>query len=49
MRISVSTILPFYINHRFTFYDEKKRDEMVIIIDNLLKDKDVKFVNYEEK
>ena len=41
--------LPFYINHRFTFYDEKKRDEMVIIIDNLLKDKDVKFVNYEEK
>lgn len=41
--------LPFYCNHRFTFYDEKKRDEMVTIIDNLLKEKDVKFVNYEDK
>jgi hypothetical protein len=40
--------LPFYTNHRFTFYDEEERDKMVETIDNLLKEKDVKFVNDEE-
>lgn len=40
--------LPFYTNHRFTFYDEEERDKMIETIDNLLKEKDVKFVNDEE-
>lgn len=40
--------LPFYTNHRFTFYNEEERDKMVETIDNLLKEKDVKFVNDEE-
>lgn len=40
--------LPFYTNHKFTFYNEQERDDMVDIIDNLLKDKDVKFINNEK-